>query len=446
MYDIFFLGPEGDRWVNVKTKYPNVQRVEKDIPITDLQKKSFTSMFWVIWDDVKLTDFNLNSYKATQWDNQYIHIFKNGEYFDGICLINKRSDISNREFKNRFFVNKKEVDILASVPVQYDKFVINNHDDYLKALEESKTDMLWLIPKEVEVLPEFDFDLYFSHHNSYDRSMNHVFSNIFKGEPTYTGVMLVPKNKKITSKEINYRFLIEKKQYNIVASKMKPYDIVFISYNEPNADENYNKLIAKYPRAKRVHHVKGIHQAHIKAAELCSTDMFWVVDGDAVIVDDFNFDYEVSRYELNIVHVWRAKNPVNGLEYGNGGVKLLPRQLTLDMDVNKPDMTTSISKWFKAIDEVSNITAFNTDPFSTWRSAFRECCKLAARVIDRQDDKETQERLDAWCEKSTDEFALNGALAGKEYGTINKDNTDALKLINDFAWLEEKFNERYRTN
>ena len=41
------------------------------------------------------------------------------------------------------------------------------------------------------------------------------------------------------------------------------YDIVFISYQEPNADENYNKLLKRFPLAKRVHGVKGIHQAHI---------------------------------------------------------------------------------------------------------------------------------------------------------------------------------------
>jgi phosphoribosylpyrophosphate synthetase len=34
---------------------------------------------------------------------------------------------------------------------------------------------------------------------------------------------------------------------------------------------------------------------------------------------------------------------------------------------------------------VSNITAFNTDPYSTWKSAFRECVKLSSKIIDRQD-------------------------------------------------------------
>jgi hypothetical protein len=95
---------------------------------------------------------------------------------------------------------------------------------------------------------------------------------------------------------------------------------------------------------------------------------------------------------------------------------------------------------------ISNITRFNTDPFTTWRSAFRECCKLASRIIDRQDDKETQERLDIWCEKSNDSFALEGARAGRAFGTENKTNLDALKKINDYDWLKEQFDGRHSTN
>lgn len=221
------------------------------------------------------------------------------------------------------------------------------------------------------------------------------------------------------------------------------YDIIFISYNEPNADENFAKLKARFPRAQRVHGVKGIHQAHIAAAKKSFTKMFWVVDGDAQIVDSFNFDYVVSKYDLECVHVWRSINPVNGLEYGYGGVKLLPKTLTANMDLSKTDMTTSISPLFKAIDQVSNVTAFNTDPFNSWKSAFRECVKLSSKVIDRQDDSETNQRLKIWCtvgiEQPFGEYVLAGASAGSVYGEENKGNAEALSMINDFEWLEKRF-------
>jgi hypothetical protein len=221
------------------------------------------------------------------------------------------------------------------------------------------------------------------------------------------------------------------------------YDIIFISYNEPQADENFARLKARVPYAQRVSGIKGIHQAHIAAARKAFTKMFWVVDADAQVLDTFNFDHVVSDYDLENVHVWRSRNPINDLEYGYGGVKLLPKSLTQNMDVSKPDMTTSISTLFKAMPEVSNITAFNVDAFNTWKSAFRECVKLASRTIDRQDDVDTNYRLNVWCTRGIDRpfgrEAIEGAVQGKQYGLENKDNNEALKMINDFDWLRESF-------
>ena len=222
------------------------------------------------------------------------------------------------------------------------------------------------------------------------------------------------------------------------------YDIVFISYQEPNADEVYAELKARFPMAKRVHGVKGIHQAHIAAAKKCFTKMFWVVDGDARLKDDFKFDYIASEWDLDAVHVWRCQNPINFLEYGYGGVKLLPRQLTIDMDVTNLDMTTSISDKFFAHEEISNVTAFNTDPFNTWKSAFRECVKLSSKIIRGQIDEETEMRLMVWCNegmgKPNGDYAMAGARAGKFYGEAFKGNIKALFKINDYEWLKEKFN------
>jgi hypothetical protein len=217
------------------------------------------------------------------------------------------------------------------------------------------------------------------------------------------------------------------------------YDIVLISYQEPNAEQNWESLKLQVPTAKRVHGVKGIHNAHISAAKKCFTKMFWIVDGDAIVLDEFDFNYEVDKWNLDTVHVWRSRNPINGLEYGNGGIKLFPRKLTINMDTTTTDMTTSISDKFKAVQQVSNINAFNTDPFSTWKSAFRECVKLESKVINRQKSEETDERLKVWTTVGSDkpfgEYAIKGARAGVLFGAKG----DNLHLINDFNWLREVF-------
>ena len=230
---------------------------------------------------------------------------------------------------------------------------------------------------------------------------------------------------------------------HIKENQASRYDIVFISYDEPNAEENWQALKARFPRAQRVHGVKGIHQAHIEAAKLCTTPMIWVVDGDAKIDDEFKFTYSVPDHEQDFVHVWRSRNPVNDLVYGYGGIKLLPRILTLDMNTDSTDMTTSISSKFKPMPVVSNITAFNTDPFNTWKSAFRECVKLASKAIDRQHTEDTEYRLTQWQFEGSNrrygEYAQMGAKQGQEYGETNAKNSEALKKINDFDWLKERF-------
>lgn len=336
--DIIFIGEPTEQWKKLKERFPTAKRADS---FFKAQKMSMTKMFWAVWNDVDVCDDFDFAYTVDEWEKDYVHVFKNGNHYDGIILCNKRQKVSEKEVAHRFFINKKEVDIIASTP--------------------------------------------------------------------------------------------------------KPFDVVFISYKEPNAEENYQRLLKRVPHARRVHGVKGIHQAHIKAAQQSNTNMFWVVDGDAEIVEGFTFDYQVPKWDQDCVHVWRSRNPVNDLTYGYGGVKLLPVELTKRVDVNSADMTTSISYKFKAMQEVSNVTAFDTDPFSTWRSAFRECAKLSSSTIQGQIDDETNARLDQWCNSSGTAslygvFARRGAIQGREFGILSKSSVQ-LGKINDYEWLYQKFLE-----
>ena len=64
-------------------------------------------------------------------------------------------------------------------------------------------------------------------------------------------------------------------------------DIVFISYDEPNAEQNYADLLDKCPWAKRSHGVWGSDAAHKAAAALSETDRFITVDADNIVREDF---------------------------------------------------------------------------------------------------------------------------------------------------------------
>ena len=225
------------------------------------------------------------------------------------------------------------------------------------------------------------------------------------------------------------------------------YDIIFIHNNEPEAEENFNKVKERFPRTKVLSGVQGIHNAHIRAAKMCQTDYFWVVDGDAIIHDDFNFVYnDVKFYEQPTVRVFRSINPVNKLVYGHGGIKLLPRLATMRMGTDKVDMTTSISTLYEPVRIISNIHKFNTDEFSSWRTAFRECVKLSSQTIDRQQSSETLDRLFTWCSVGSEEQygreTIRGALMGKLYGEANKNDSEKLKLINNYEWLHDEYTKQ----
>jgi CYTH domain-containing protein len=412
-------------------------------------ENSKTEMFWGTSNNIKIDDnflFNIyfthdNEYDRTT-NHSFIHRVNDKDYYNGVFLFSKNRKISEKEINHKFILNRKEWPVVASGPVQYEKFNVDTYDEYLYALENSKTEMFWIIPSYVNPTTRFKYDTYFTHDNTYDRTINHAYLNGKYND----GILLCSKQAKFSKRELDYRFIAHKKEVNVVISTPALYDIVFISYQEPNADEYYKYLIARFPRAKRVHGVKGIHQAHIEAAKLCSTDMFWIVDGDALVESNFKFDYQVPRWDKEMVHVWRSVNPINDLVYGYGGIKLFPTELTINMDTSKPDMTTSISSKFKAVQEISNVTGFNTDPFNTWKSAFRECTKLSSKIIDRQKDTETQNRLQTWCTTGKDrpfgKYAIDGAKFGALFGARNKDSIETFKKINDFNWLKEQFDAR----
>jgi hypothetical protein len=221
-------------------------------------------------------------------------------------------------------------------------------------------------------------------------------------------------------------------------------DVVFISYNEQDAESNWQRVLEKAPWAKRVSGVKGIFEAHKAAAKLAQTDMFYVVDGDAYLVDNWQFNYQPGIFDRDCTYIWYAKNSVNNLTYGYGGVKLFPRKKLLEKESwSTLDLSTSVSDKIKIIETVSNYTNFNTDPFSTWRSVFRECVKLFVSNYEHPETFEHQLRLDQWLEPKKDieysDIILDAANKAVEFARSNVKKKKQLVKINDRDWLESQF-------
>ena len=98
-------------------------------------------------------------------------------------------------------------------------------------------------------------------------------------------------------------------------------DFVYISFKEPNKEQNWADLKSKVPWAKRIDGVVGFDNAHKAAANVAETDFFISVDGDNLIDENFLLEtLDWSKTNKTHVHRWRARNSINGLVYGNGGL------------------------------------------------------------------------------------------------------------------------------
>jgi hypothetical protein len=229
------------------------------------------------------------------------------------------------------------------------------------------------------------------------------------------------------------------KAINIVNNN---FDVFFLSYKESNIENNWNRLVSICSKAQRITGVKGILNAHKVAAKASTTDMLYIVDADAFIANGFDFNFVPYIQDRDTVYIWHSRNPVNELEYGYGGVKLFPKGKLLNAAEGLLDIATSVGD-LKVMEKVSCETRFNTDPFSTWKSAFRECAKLSSKIIKNQVDAETEYRLEQWltkgADKSNGQYCIDGAVAGSQFGKSQED----MHLINDFEWLQKKFADSY---
>tara|TARA_R110000868_G_scaffold106759_3_gene292531 strand:- start:3739 stop:4683 length:945 start_codon:yes stop_codon:yes gene_type:complete len=174
------------------------------------------------------------------------------------------------------------------------------------------------------------------------------------------------------------------------------YDIIYLSYDEPNADKNYADLCSKIPWAKRVHGVEGSDAAHKACARLSETDRFITIDGDNIInkaflAKEFDLDdHEDVSWNKEVklddcVISWTARNTINGLMYGNGGIKCWPKTKVLNMrthenaDPGNPHAQVDFCWDMEYIQmntcysEIMN----NATPQQAWRAGFREGVKMA---------------------------------------------------------------------
>jgi hypothetical protein len=162
-------------------------------------------------------------------------------------------------------------------------------------------------------------------------------------------------------------------------------DVIYLSYDEPNAEKNYADLLIKAPWAKRVHGVKGSDAAHKACAAVSETERFITVDGDNIV--NANFFNEVIEFDDNVpedcVVSWASYNVINGLIYGNGGLKCWTRSIVNSMRTHEhaSDPRSEVDFcWnvkYKQVNKCYSETHNNATAYQAWRAGFREGVKMS---------------------------------------------------------------------
>lgn len=195
-------------------------------------------------------------------------------------------------------------------------------------------------------------------------------------------------------------------------------DIIFLSYDEPNAEKNYADLLTKAPWAKRVHGVKGSDAAHKACAALSETEYFVTVDADNIVDPKFlevEVDLDALGLDNSYVFSWCGRVHVNNLEYGNGGLKMWTRKFVNDMRTHENSVEGDErgkvefcfdDKYYQFNDNFSESFTNGSD-FQAWRAGFREGVKMSLNQGSKTDNLrevwwQNYQRLIIWCSVGAD--------------------------------------------
>ena len=162
-------------------------------------------------------------------------------------------------------------------------------------------------------------------------------------------------------------------------------DCIYLTYDEPRREEFWVHIQNLVPWATRVHGVKGSDAAHKACADISDTDRFVLIDGDNIPDSNFfNLQLELNDTNRDCVFRWRARNSINGLMYGNGGMSSWTKEFVYAMRTHEAtdgtaenDVEFCFYPNYWAMHDCYSTTYPDATPFQAWRAGFREGVKMS---------------------------------------------------------------------
>ena len=240
---------------------------------------------------------------------------------------------------------------------------------------------------------------------------------------------------------------------------------IYLSFDEENKEEFWVKIRNMVPWARRVDGVKGSDAAHKAAAAASDTERFIVIDGDNLPDPSFFNQvlvFKTEEYERAVFR-WRARNHVNGLMYGNGGLSSWTKTFVNNMQTHEASdgrTETQVEFCFDPMYwpmyDCYSTTYPNGSEFHAWRAGFREgvkmCLNRGARpTVSEFRDRVHQRNLDhltIWHNVGRDVEHGVWSIAGARMGTYMTMITPQWdhRVVQDFAELERLWDSVRDTN
>ena len=217
-------------------------------------------------------------------------------------------------------------------------------------------------------------------------------------------------------------------------------DCIYLTYDEPKKEEFWVQIQNLVPWAKRVDGVLGSDAAHKAAADASDTERFILIDGDNLPDPSF-FNQQMALDDSNreCVFRWRARNIINGLMYGNGGLSSWTKDFVYNMRTHEATDGTAetlvefcFHPQYWAMADCFSTTHPNGTPFQAWRAGFREgvkmCLDRGARPSLTEFEKRVHSRnydnLCIWQSVGRDVDNGEWAILGARHGTYKTMLTD----------------------
>jgi hypothetical protein len=209
------------------------------------------------------------------------------------------------------------------------------------------------------------------------------------------------------------------------------------------------------PWATRIDGVKGSDAAHKAAADASNTDRFVLIDGDNIPdAKFFNLTLDIDDSDKICVYRWRARNHINGLMYGNGGLSVWSKEFIHAMRTHEAsdgtaenDVEFCFYPNYYAMHDCYSTTYPNGSAFQAWRAGFREGVKMCLNKGARPTLQEFKQRvhqrnldhLTVWHNVGRDVDHGIWAIAGARMGTYMTMITPQwdYRVVQDFSALEE---------